>query len=72
MPYTVKFDPPARALGNADVVFDVDWNGSRLGGLHVSKGSLVWVPVNQQSGYKLNWQKFWSLMEKEGSPSARG
>ena len=67
MPYTVSFDPPARPFGNADVVFDVNWNGSRLGALHVSKGSLVWVPVSHTFGYKLNWRQFGSLMEQTGT-----
>ena len=66
MPYTVHFDPPARPLERADVVFDVNWNKNKLGTLHVSKGSLVWVPANMQYGYRLDWKKFGALMEAEG------
>jgi hypothetical protein len=72
MPYTVNFNPPARPLERADVVFDVNWNKSKLGTLHVSKGSLVWVPVHQQYGYKLDWKKFGNLMEAAGVPGHEG
>lgn len=67
--YDVIFDPPARPLGNADVEFNVQLDGGVLGKLHVSKGSIVWVPRDHELGYRLNWQQFASLMEAAGKAS---
>ena len=72
MAYSVMFDPPARPLGNADVIFDVQQDGSSLGKLHISKGSLVWVPKDKELGYKLPWQRVGSLMEATGTPGISG
>ena len=64
MAHDVKFSIPKRALGTADVEFDVHRDGSKLGTLKVSKGSLVWFPSGTSYGHKIGWKKFDELMTK--------
>ncbi len=45
MAHDVKFSIQKRTLGSADVEFDVNKDGSKLGTLKISKGSVVWFPV---------------------------
>jgi hypothetical protein len=62
MAHDVKFSIPQRTLGTADVEFDVHRDGSKLGTLKVSKGSLVWFPSGTKYGHKMGWKKFNELM----------
>lgn len=66
MAHDVKFTVPERELGNSDIQFDVRIDGGKLGTLKVSKGALVWIPANKQSGYQLTWQKLNELAQQEG------
>jgi hypothetical protein len=43
-------------------------NGSKLGTLRVSQGTIDWVPGNAQTAYKMPWKKFGALMEDQGRP----
>ena len=67
MAHTVDFSIPTRSLGRADVEFQVKKDGSALGTLTVSKGSLVWFPTGSQYGFKLGWSKFASRMEQHAT-----
>ena len=66
MAHEVKFTIPTRDLGRADITFDVNNSGTKLGTLKISKGSLVWVPRDHSYGRKLNWATFADLMEERG------
>jgi hypothetical protein len=65
MAHEVKFSIPKRTLGKSDVEFDVMENGSKLGTLKISKGSLVWFPSGTTYGHKMGWAKFDSLMQEK-------
>lgn len=63
MAHDVRFSIPTRKLGTADVEFDVNKNGKKLGTLKISKGSLVWFPSGTTYGHKMGWTKFDQLMQ---------
>ncbi len=65
--HDVSFNIPQRALGKADVEFQVKRDGAVLGTLAVSNGSIVWFPKGTSYGYKMGWAKFDELMQKEAS-----
>lgn len=64
--HDVRFTIPERRLGNADIEFTVYSNDDRLGVLKVSKGALVWSPVNKKRGYVLGWDAFDRAMQERG------
>lgn len=61
--HEVEFNVPPRTLGRADVTFAVKRDGSVLGTLKVSNGSLVWFPKKTNYGFKLGWVEFAQLMQ---------
>ena len=61
------FTIPERELGKADVEFRVKNDGTVVGRLKVSKGSVVWVPKNATYGYKAAWKELDGLMQEHGS-----
>lgn len=63
MAYEVKFAVPQRELGKSDVEFEVRQNGTMLGTLKISKGSLVWFPKGTGNGLRMPWEKFDRLMK---------
>ena len=67
MAHDVRSSIPERKLGNADARFDVWRNGSKLGTLTVSKGSVVWFPKNYRWGYKMGWGRFERAITSQGT-----
>ena len=65
--HEVAFDIPKRPLGRADIEFTVKKDGSVLGTLLVSNGSLVWFPKGTSYGCKMNWGKFDRIMQTEAT-----
>lgn len=65
--HDVLFNIPQRALGKADVEFQVKQDGIVLGTLTVSNGSLVWFPKKTTNGHKMGWSRFDQLMQNETS-----
>ncbi|MEX1185610.1 MAG: hypothetical protein WEA80_03390 [Gemmatimonadaceae bacterium] len=61
--HDVSFSIPQRALGKADVKFQVKRDGSVHGTLEVSNGSLVWFPKGTTYGLKMSWVKFDRIMQ---------
>ena len=57
---------PYLKIGNADIVFDIRRGNDFLGSLCISKGHVVWRPVNNIYGYWLNWTDFSETMEATG------
>jgi hypothetical protein len=62
--HDVTFDIPPRALGKADIKFQVKCDGSILGTLAISNGSLVWFPKNTTNGLKMGWHRFDEMMQE--------
>lgn len=71
MAHDVIFNVPGRSLGRSDVEFQVKKDGSILGTLKVSKGSVVWFPANTTYGYKVNWSKFDNILQENGTKTER-
>ncbi len=62
--HEVKFEVPARPLGNADVRFSVTRNGEKFGELHISKGAVVWRSRDKNYGTRITWKKLAELFDK--------
>jgi hypothetical protein len=56
---------PKELVMNTDIEFVVRENGKKLGELHVSKGSIEWLPSNGRYKRRLRWSKFAELMSME-------
>ncbi len=65
--HDVSFSIPARVLGKADVEFVVKEDGSVLGTLAISNGSIVWFPKKTTYGCKMSWSKFHREMEERAT-----
>lgn len=61
--HDVSFSIPERELGKADVEFVAKQDGSVLGTLAVSNGSIVWWPKKTSYGLKMVWGKFDRTMQ---------
>jgi hypothetical protein len=61
--HDVSFSIPQRPLGKADVEFVVKRDGSILGTLAVSNGSVVWFPKGTTYGLKMGWKRFDEMMQ---------
>ena len=60
--HEVRFNLPERPLGKADASFTVKRDGSTLGTLKISNGSIVWFPSGTTYGHKMGWVKFDEVM----------
>jgi hypothetical protein len=56
---------PKEIVMNSDIEFVVRENGKKLGELHVSKGSIEWLPNNGRYKRRMRWSKFAELMSEE-------
>jgi hypothetical protein len=56
---------PNEIVMNADIEFIVREDGKKLGELHVSKGSIEWLPNNGRFKRRMRWSKFAELMSEE-------
>lgn len=61
--HDVSFSIPERVLGKADVEFVVKRDGSVLGTLAISNGSVVWFPKGTTYGLKVGWKRFDEMMQ---------
>jgi hypothetical protein len=50
---------------STDVEFVIKENGKKIGELHVSKGSIEWLPSNGRYKRRMRWSKFAQIMEQE-------
>ena len=48
-----------------DIEFIIKENGRKIGELHVSKGSIEWLPSNGRYKRRMRWSKFAELMSQE-------
>ncbi len=62
--HDVTFEVPARTLGKSDVTFRIRQDGSVLGTLTVSKGSIVWFPHKTSYGLKMGWSRLDQMMKE--------
>lgn len=57
---------PERKIQKKDVEFVVTRNGTKLGTLSVSQGTIDWTPLNGQKPFKMGWKTFDGLMQAKG------
>ncbi len=63
---------PNLKMTNADMVVEVRSDGSLLGRLKISKGTIDWLPANNSKNhYVMNWEKFAQVMEENCKPKAK-
>lgn len=56
-------------VSSGDLELEVRSGKSKLGELHISKGSVDWRPVNSKgTEYRMTWEKFASVMQENGNP----
>lgn len=53
-------------VGNTDLEIAVKANGSLLGRIHISRGTIDWIPSKGRSRYRLGWERFGELMVETG------
>ncbi len=63
--HTITMRQPTEQILNKDVEFVIRENGRKLGELHVSKGSIEWIPNNGRYKRRMRWSKFAKLMKDE-------
>ena len=63
--HRIEIKLPAKAILNTDVSFEGWGDGSKLGELRISKGSIDWSPARRRSAIKLSWERFAALVEAQ-------
>ena len=63
--HKVTMRQPTEIQVNTDVEFVIRENGRKIGELHVSKGSIEWLPSNGRYKRRMRWSKFAELMRDE-------
>jgi hypothetical protein len=61
--HEIEVELPAKVVLHKDVRFTIRSDGAKLGELHISKGSIDWLPANKQLAISLSWEKFADLVE---------
>lgn len=56
---------PSEQVVSADIEFIIREGDKKLGELHVSKGSIEWLPSNGRYKRRMRWSKFAKMMEGE-------
>jgi hypothetical protein len=51
---------------NTDLEVKVKSDGRLLGRVHISRGTIDWIPSKAQSRYRLSWERFAELMVDYG------
>lgn len=69
--HNVSFTLPERALGKADIVFEVKKDKKKLGELRVSNGSAVWFPKSAKQGYRMGWSEMSEFFVTKGQKTER-
>lgn len=55
---------------NTDLEVKVKSNGRLLGRVHISRGTIDWIPSKAHSRYRLRWERFGELMVDYGQKRA--
>ena len=69
--HEVTVDMPPRPLQRQDVTFKVKRDGTTLGTLEISNGSVVWFPSGTTHGFKMSWVKFDAMMKDSATREER-
>ena len=64
--HEINMTIPTKVVLNKDAEFEVFSDGSRLGALKISKGSVEWLPAKHSYGFHCSWEDFDSIMKENG------
>jgi hypothetical protein len=53
-------------IKNVDIEIPIRSDGRLLGRIHISRGSLDWLPAQKQHRYRLSWERFAEVMAEHG------
>ena len=59
-------------IKNVDIEIPVRSDGALLGRIHISQGSVDWVPAQKHHRFRLSWERFAAVMAAEGRRLPRG
>lgn len=64
--HDIRLTLPKTLVNNTDIEFEVHADKAKLGELHVSKGSIQWVPAGARArSHHVSWEKFAAWMEAQ-------
>jgi hypothetical protein len=61
--HDIEVELPARRILNTDLRVTVNSDGTRLGELRISRGTIDWRPANRQKPISMRWETFAKLVE---------
>lgn len=61
--HDIEVDVPARRIVNTDLTVVVKSDGTKLGELLISKGTVDWRPAKRQKPISMRWETFARLIE---------
>lgn len=64
--HEINMSIPPKLILNKDAEFEIFSDGSKLGTLKISRGSIEWCLANHQYGYHLEWEEFDKVMREKG------
>jgi len=65
--HDIDLSVPAQTIRNSDAEITIRSDGSILGRLRVSKGSVGWWPgKNSKTYYRMSWERFNQMMQEDG------
>jgi hypothetical protein len=53
-------------IKNVDIQIPVRSDGQLLGQIHISQGSVDWIPAKKHHRFRLGWERFAQVMADEG------
>ena len=62
--HEIHMSLPSASVVNTDVEIKVFSDGVKLGELHVSKGSVDWLPAHSPREIRIPWERFARLMDE--------
>jgi hypothetical protein len=61
--HEIEVEVPAKVVLHKDVRFTIKSDGTKLGELRISKGTIDWRPGNKQKVIRMGWERFDRLMQ---------
>lgn len=62
--HDIEITLPTKPLINADATILIRSDGTKLGELHISKGSADWRSKNKRTAKTISWERFAELMDE--------
>ena len=65
--HEINMTIPPEIVLNKDVEFAISSDGSKIGTLKISRGTVEWLPANHKYGYHVSWEDFDKMMREKGT-----